>query len=162
MTTLTHSARETIKNWSAADDNTVVTIVGYVRRHFDGRWGGDACGCPDDRCIGYHHDETDDCGCLPALLDEWIRDQRAAAEAGPVWAAYGASLEREGHPFDQESYDAAWTAAAAWVQAYCGGGVRTFSLDAPVDGRPGISITNIYNDRDWLMWSPEAPDRFRR
>ncbi|WP_275293211.1 hypothetical protein [Amycolatopsis sp. La24] len=35
----------------------------------DGRWGGDACGCPDDRCIGFHHDEHDECGCLPALLD---------------------------------------------------------------------------------------------
>jgi hypothetical protein len=36
----------------------------------DGKWYGDACGCNDDRCIGYHHDENDDCGCLPALL-EW-------------------------------------------------------------------------------------------
>lgn len=35
-----------------------------------GKWGGDACGCPDDRCIGYHHDEQDDCGCLAALLAE--------------------------------------------------------------------------------------------
>lgn len=35
----------------------------------DGVWGGDACGCPDDRCIGFHHDATGDCGCLPALLD---------------------------------------------------------------------------------------------
>ena len=32
------------------------------------RWHGDSCGCPDDRCIGYHHDTPDDCGCLPALL----------------------------------------------------------------------------------------------
>lgn len=36
----------------------------------DGVWYGDACGCNDDRCIGYHHDENDECGCLPALL-EW-------------------------------------------------------------------------------------------
>lgn len=34
----------------------------------DGRWGGDACGCTDDRCIGYHHDAQDDCQCLPALM----------------------------------------------------------------------------------------------
>ncbi|MFF0145998.1 hypothetical protein ATK36_0485 [Amycolatopsis sulphurea] len=40
------------------------------RNHYaDGRWGGDACGCPDSRCIGFHHDGPDDCGCLPALLD---------------------------------------------------------------------------------------------
>jgi hypothetical protein len=31
-------------------------------------WLGDACGCPDDRCTGYHHDDNEDCGCLPALL----------------------------------------------------------------------------------------------
>lgn len=34
----------------------------------DGVWGGDACGCPDDRCIGFHHDGPDDCGCLRELL----------------------------------------------------------------------------------------------
>jgi hypothetical protein len=35
---------------------------------YDGGWGGDACGCPDDRCIDHHHDAEDDCECLPALL----------------------------------------------------------------------------------------------
>ena len=40
----------------------------------DARWHGDACGCPDDRCIGFHHDEDGECQCLPALLDEyWSR-----------------------------------------------------------------------------------------
>lgn len=37
------------------------------------RWRGDDCGCPDDRCIGYHHAEVEPCGCLPALLDEYAR-----------------------------------------------------------------------------------------
>lgn len=47
-----------------------VTQAEWCRRNGypPGRWGGDLCGCPDDRCIGYHHDENDDCGCLPALL----------------------------------------------------------------------------------------------
>ncbi len=36
----------------------------------NGQWFGDACGCTDDRCIGYHHDAEDECGCLPALLRE--------------------------------------------------------------------------------------------
>lgn len=43
----------------------------------DGKWGGDVCGCPDDRCAnGYHHDGEDDCGCLPTLLADppsWIK-----------------------------------------------------------------------------------------
>lgn len=33
-------------------------------------WGGDECGCTDDRCIGHHHDLNDDCLCLPALIRE--------------------------------------------------------------------------------------------
>jgi len=46
-----------------------VSQAEWARRNFSsGRWGGDACGCPDDRCIGYHHDDAGDCGCLPALL----------------------------------------------------------------------------------------------
>ena len=39
-----------------------------ANHYSDGRWYGDACGCPDDRCIGYHHGEHEECGCLPALL----------------------------------------------------------------------------------------------
>jgi hypothetical protein len=34
----------------------------------DGKWHGDLCGCPDDRCAGYHHDDGEDCGCLAVLL----------------------------------------------------------------------------------------------
>ena len=49
--------------------NAGVSQAAWARAHFaDGRWHGDACGCPDDRCIGYHHEARDDCGCLPALL----------------------------------------------------------------------------------------------
>jgi hypothetical protein len=33
-----------------------ISQAGWARRFFvDGRWHGDVCGCPDDRCIGYHH-----------------------------------------------------------------------------------------------------------
>ena len=47
-----------------------VPQAAWARAHFsDGRWHGDACGCPDDRCTGYHHDEDSECACLPALLE---------------------------------------------------------------------------------------------
>lgn len=47
-----------------------VSQAEWARAHFQsGAWHGDACGCPDDRCIGYHHLDEDDCGCLPVLLD---------------------------------------------------------------------------------------------
>lgn len=41
----------------------------------DGTWPGGACGCFDDRCIGYHHGEGDDCGCLPVLLNQYLRGE---------------------------------------------------------------------------------------
>jgi len=51
-----------------------ITQAAWARANFmsDGRWGGDACGCPDDRCIGYHHDGPDGCGCLDVLLTQFL------------------------------------------------------------------------------------------
>lgn len=33
-------------------------------------WPGDKCGCPDDRCIGHHHGELEECGCVEMLIEE--------------------------------------------------------------------------------------------
>ena len=65
MTALNGAAKATLRAYG-------VSQAAWARCHFHttGRWHGDACGCPDDRCIGYHHDGPDDCGCLPALLDQ--------------------------------------------------------------------------------------------
>lgn len=48
-----------------------VSVADFIR-HWDkdGVWRGDRCGCPDDRCIGYHHDNATDCGCLPVVVQE--------------------------------------------------------------------------------------------
>lgn len=42
----------------------------WARRHFNtNTWFGDACGCPDDRCMdGYHHHPHEACGCLAYLI----------------------------------------------------------------------------------------------
>lgn len=54
------------------------TIAGYIRHRFpDGIWRGDDCGCTDSRCIGYHHGETEHCGCLEACLQQWWLDDLA-------------------------------------------------------------------------------------
>jgi hypothetical protein len=62
-----------------------VTVADYVAHFQDscnfssagGAWGGDVCGCIDDRCAnGYHHLGVDDCGCLPMLLREMLNAQR--------------------------------------------------------------------------------------
>jgi hypothetical protein len=48
-----------------------LTVADYIEQHFaDGVWRGDECGCIDDRCIGHHHVEHDNCGCLPVLIEE--------------------------------------------------------------------------------------------
>lgn len=76
MSALTKQARETIKYWGWTER---VTIAGYTRHYFgDQGWRGDRCGCVDDRCIGYHHEERDDCQCLPALLDDYVKELRDA------------------------------------------------------------------------------------
>lgn len=64
MSTMSKAARADIKD-------SGLTIAAYVRHHMGGdTWHGDRCGCPDDRCIGHHHDGLDDCGCLPVLIGE--------------------------------------------------------------------------------------------
>lgn len=63
---LDHEAKATLRDAG-------MTQAAWIRRHFGAdakTWGGDACGCPDDQCIGYHHDAQDECGCLAALLAE--------------------------------------------------------------------------------------------
>jgi hypothetical protein len=68
-----------------------VSQAEWARRHFaDGRWHGDTCGCPDDRCIGYHHDAGEDCGCLHTLLRRAAEEDRLAAADVPVTAVTAA------------------------------------------------------------------------
>lgn len=66
---LNNEARDALRNAG-------VSQAEWIRRHFGAdakTWHGDACGCSDDRCIGFHHDAQDDCQCLPALLREVSR-----------------------------------------------------------------------------------------
>ncbi|MBB2956768.1 hypothetical protein [Pseudoclavibacter helvolus] len=64
MPRLNAAARTTLRNaglgptaWSKLHGGTTATD-----------WRGDACGCPDDRCAGHHHDTTETCGCLEVLI----------------------------------------------------------------------------------------------
>jgi hypothetical protein len=57
-----------------------LTVSAYIAHHSpDGVWRGDSCGCTDDRCIGYHHHNQHDCGCLPVLIDDVL-----GGNSGPV------------------------------------------------------------------------------
>jgi hypothetical protein len=50
------------------------TQAAWARRFgwADGVWHGDACGCFDDRCTGYHHDADQECRCFAELLAEAV------------------------------------------------------------------------------------------
>jgi hypothetical protein len=50
----------------------------------DGKWGGDRCGCLDDRCIGHHHDGEHGCSCLDTMLDDAVAWRTAARNPNNV------------------------------------------------------------------------------
>lgn len=53
----------------------------WAREHCGGsKWYGDACGCPDDRCIGFHHGDLMECLCRRVLIDEYLRNGKAVAK----------------------------------------------------------------------------------
>jgi hypothetical protein len=60
--TLSRAALAQLRGWG-------ISRRQWVEAHgHEGRWLGDRCGCPDDRCDGFHHD-TDDlvCPCVDSL-----------------------------------------------------------------------------------------------
>jgi hypothetical protein len=79
----------------------------------DGRWHGDACGCPDDRCIGYHHGDGDECGCLRVLLADL-----ASRPPCPPWCADhqpgAAGIHQSAQRPVRLADDAGYLAAYAW------------------------------------------------
>lgn len=54
---------------------------------YRGEWGGDQCGCFDDRCIGHHHEGADGCGCLASMLDDAVAWRQAASYPNTVTLA---------------------------------------------------------------------------
>jgi hypothetical protein len=53
-----------------------------------GKWGGDQCGCFDDRCAnGFHHHGVNDCGCLQSMLDDAVAWRDAVRQPNRVAVA---------------------------------------------------------------------------
>jgi hypothetical protein len=126
MTRLSLDAREHLNNAGITDGR-------WAREHFaDGIWHGDKCGCPDDRCIGYHHGADEDCGCLPTLIELW----QCGDEAAALWHQYRDAISTG----DQVRCVAVLAAAVRWAKRYFPQAL-TVSFDILVDGREGISIT---------------------
>lgn len=56
-----------------------ISVAAWSRRHHgSSSWGGDKCGCPDDRCIGHHHEASEPCQCLPALIQDYETEASSA------------------------------------------------------------------------------------
>jgi len=110
-------------------------------------WRGDECGCTDDRCIGHHHGDGEKCGCLPALIAEHQKNERAGVDGRVVWAAHLHALET-GADADRA---AAGALAAEWIARYKPGAI-SFSLNSP----RGITVRNRYNTITWLIFDAET------
>lgn len=143
MTQLNYEARETL---SLAG----LTPSAWAKRHgyqTSKDWRGDECGCPDDRCIGYHHDASEECGCLPALIEELRRDERKLVDARKVWAAHLVATESA----DVSDRATADELASEWIATY-NPGATWHSLTA---SPRGIVYRNQWNDRTWLIYDAE-------
>lgn len=55
--------------------------IDYLTAYPDARPapGGDVCGCPDDRCIGRHHDADTECPCAASLAADAAASETEAA-----------------------------------------------------------------------------------
>jgi hypothetical protein len=97
----------------------------------DGQWGGDACGCFDDRCIGHHHDGADGCGCVQSMLDDAVAWRAATRHPNDVELAAPIGLYR-------------------WVNVSTPGTLVTVSATAGSPGRsPEESVIRIEAREGW-------------
>lgn len=119
------------------------TLAEWSRMHggSGGTWTGDQCGCPDDRCAnGFHHMGTDDCGCLPTLLDQAVAWREATR-----WPD---SVELIGRSYGLFQYVTVTTPAVlAHVSTSQGGtGPR---VNGVVQTRPAESVVRIEPREGW-------------
>lgn len=120
-------------------------------------WRGDECGCSDDRCIGYHHDKGEECGCLPALIENRAR----VREAYDIWQAYRRAVESNGCRGRRDAYAAVWSRAGIWVRRHSPRAL-TFSLEAVVKGERGISATYAGTDPGYVGSEPVDEGHYRQ
>jgi hypothetical protein len=105
-------------------------------------WRGDECGCTDDQCAGYHHDQSEPCGCLPALIDDDWKTIHAGEEARDVWALHEHAVTT-GLAKDR---DTAQARLAEWIRTYKPGAIAFEFTDR------GITYRNKFNNETWLTW----------
>jgi hypothetical protein len=165
MTELSSAARGvladagvSIREWVTYGGWLVEVLSGSDERQWvpETEWRGDECGCTDDRCVGYHHDEHEECPCLPALLEDLAQKR----EAYLVWEDYRAAVDAEDGRGDLAATRAAHARAAAWIKRYFPR-AQSFSLDALVNGVRGMSVTYPGPHPGYVGSTPEG-ERYRQ
>lgn len=109
-------------------------------------WGGDACGCSDHRCIGYHHDASDECQCLPAMIDDVRQKEYLSMVGKEIWAVHREAVEQHSVVKRQR----ADRMLAKMIAEY----YRTATWHGFVDR--GIAYRNRHNDTTWLIYDAVA------
>jgi len=140
MARLNYQARETLR-WAGFTTREWAILHGYASA---ADWRGDECGCTDDRCIGHHHNADEECQCLPALIEEQRRQERATERGRVVWAAH-VEAEETGSADDRTRAD---ELAAAWIAEFHPGSVSHSLTESP----RGITYRSQWNETTWLVF----------
>ena len=102
---------------------------------YRGEWGGDQCGCFDERrCAnGFHHDGTGDCQCFPTMLDDAVAWRQAVAGVNEVSLAAA--------PFGLFRYVTVSTPGVLATVSASAGGIPA--------GKPAESVVRIDPREGW-------------
>jgi hypothetical protein len=81
MARLSDTAKAQLREAGITQADWARTSAGQMPPDLSAGWTGDACGCPDDRCIGFHHYESEECGCIRTLIQFYDGPRKAARDA---------------------------------------------------------------------------------
>jgi hypothetical protein len=105
-----------------------------------GEWGGDACGCFDDRCIGHHHEGAGGCGCLESMIDDAVAWRTATRNPN--------SVELIGRSYGLFQYVTVTTPAVLAHVSTSQGGIGP-RVNGVVQTRPAESVVRIEPRDGW-------------
>lgn len=118
---------------------TAIRDAGFTRAEWlrmwgygSGTWGGDRCGCFDNRCIGHHHEGAEGCGCLETMIGDAVAWRRATRNPN--------SVELVGGPYGLFQYVSVTTPAALATVSTSRGGMGE---------RLGESVVKIEARKGW-------------
>ena len=145
MTALNAAARAAIRD-AGFTRAEWLRMWGYA----DTTWGGDRCGCFDDRCIGHHHEGAEGCGCLETMISDAVAWRTATRNPNAV--------ELVGGPYGLFQYvNVSAPGVLAAVSTSAGG------VGMPVNGvartRPGESVVRIEPREGWTAEVTEENGR---